>query len=249
MKELFSVKQFVLVASAAGLLLMTAMAVGLDLPAERSYVTFDEAKQDAMTPDKALEKLRAGNGRFVAGTGHDRDLPAQAERTASGQYPFAVVLACLDSRSAPEIIFDQGIGDLFVGRIAGNVINDDMLGSLEFATQVAGAKLIVVMGHSACGAVMGACDGVDLGHLTGLLAKIMPAVDATPVADDAQRDSGNASFVAAVTRANAKMQAADILKRSQIIKTLVDAGEVKVVPAIHDLQTGEVEFLTSAAGG
>lgn len=236
-------KQATSMASAILLLFSTTIAVGLDLPPERPYVTFDQAKQDAMTPDKALEKLEAGNRRFVEGTGHNRDLSAQAAQTASGQYPFAVVLSCLDSRSAPEVIFDQGVGDLFVGRVAGNVVNDDMLGSLEFATQVAGAKLIMVMGHSACGAVMGACDGVELGHLTGLLAKIMPAVEATSSAPDAERDSSNAKFVAAVTEANAKMQAADILRRSPIIKALVDAGEVKIVPAIHNLSTGEVELL------
>lgn len=235
-------KHVFLAASVACLSLFTGIVVALDLPLERPYVTFDEAKQDAMTPDKALEKLKAGNRRFVEGGRHDRDLSAQAAQTASGQYPFAVVLSCLDSRSAPEIIFDQGVGDLFVGRVAGNVINDDMLGSLEYATEVAGAKLIVVMGHSACGAVMGACDGVELGHLTGLLAKIMPAADATVVAADAKRDSTNAQFVEAVTETNAKMQAAEILKRSSIIKALVDDGQVKVVPAIHTLRTGNVEF-------
>jgi carbonic anhydrase len=229
--------------SAVLLLLSTVIAFGLDLPPERSYVTFDQAKQDAMVPDQALEKLRLGNKRFVEGAAHNRDLPAQAAKTASGQYPFAVVLSCLDSRSAPEIVFDQGVGDLFVGRIAGNVINDDILGSLEFATQVAGAKLIVVMGHSACGAVMGACDGVEMGHLTGLLKKIMPAIEATPTGGDAKRDSSNATFVAAVTEANAKMQAIDILRRSPIIKALVEQGEVKIVPAIHNLSSGEVTFL------
>jgi carbonic anhydrase len=227
----------------ASVLVPAGLSFAVDLPADRPYVTFNAAKQDAMTPDKAVEKLKAGNQRFVEGASHNRDLNAQAQKTAAGQYPFAVVLSCLDSRSAPEIIFDQGVGDLFVARVAGNVINDDMLGSFEFATQVAGAKLIVVMGHSACGAVMGACDGVELGHLTGLLAKISPAVDATPVADGAERNSANAEFVEAVTIANAKMQAADILSRSSIIKAAVDAGEVKIVPAMHNLETGEVEFL------
>ncbi len=225
----------------ASVLVPAGLSFAIDLP----YVTFDEAKQGSMTPGKAIEKLEAGNSRFVAGEPHNRNLTAQAQQTAAGQYPFAVVLSCLDSRSAPEIIFDQGVGDLFVARVAGNVINDDMLGSFEFATQVAGAKLIVVMGHSACGAVMGACDGVELGHLTGLLAKIMPAVDATAVADGAERTSANAEFVEAVTVANAKMQAADILRRSPIIKAAVDAGEVKIVPAMHNLQTGEVEFFYS----
>jgi carbonic anhydrase len=196
-----------------------------------------------MTPEMAIEKLKAGNRRFVDGTIHNRDLSAQAQRTASAQYPFAVILSCLDSRSAPEIIFDQGVGDLFVARVAGNVINDDILGSFEFATKVSGSKLIVVMGHSACGAVMGACDGVELGHLTGLLAKITPAADATPVAAGAQRNASNADFVEAVTAANTKLQVAEILRQSPILKALVDQGEIKVVPAMHNLSTGEVEFL------
>uniref|UniRef100_UPI0025DEB3F6 carbonic anhydrase family protein n=1 Tax=Thiocapsa sp. TaxID=2024551 RepID=UPI0025DEB3F6 len=210
---------------------------------DRPYVTFNAAKQDAMTPEMAIDKLKAGNRRFVDGTMHNRDLSAQAQRTASAQYPFAVILSCLDSRSAPEIIFDQGVGDLFVARVAGNVISDDMLGSFEFATKVSGSKVIVVMGHSACGAVMGACDGVELGHLTGLLAKIMPAVDATPVSADAQRNASNADFVEAVTAANTKLQVAEILRQSPILKALVDQGEIKVVPAMHNLSTGEVEFL------
>jgi len=228
---------------AAALLLVAGVALAEELPTDRPYVTFDEAAQDAMTPDMAIEKLKAGNRRFVEGAMHRRDLSAQAQRTASGQFPFAVVLSCLDSRSAPEIIFDQGVGDLFVARVAGNVISDDMLGSFEFATKVAGAKVIVVMGHTACGAVMGACDDVKLGHLTGLLAKIMPAVEATPVAAGAARRSSNGEFVEAVTEANATIQAAEVLRQSPIIKTLVDAGKIKVVPAMHNLSTGEVEFL------
>jgi carbonic anhydrase len=229
--------------SLALLLLFAGMALAADLPSDRPYVTIDAAKQDAMTPDMAIEKLKAGNRRFVEGTMHNRDLSAQAQRTASGQYPFAVVLSCLDSRSAPEIIFDQGVGDLFVARVAGNVISDDMLGSFEFATKVSGSRLIVVMGHSACGAVMGACDGVELGHLTGLLAKITPAVEATPVVADAQRNASNTEFVEAVTEANAKLQVAEILRQSPIIKALLDQGQIKVVPAIHNLSTGVVDFL------
>jgi carbonic anhydrase len=229
--------------SMALIFLTAGSAHAADWPPDRPYVTFDAAEQDAMTPDMAIEKLKAGNRRFVAGTMDNRDLLTQAQRTASAQYPFAVVLSCLDSRSAPEIIFDQGVGDLFVARVAGNVISDDMLGSFEFATKLSGSKLIVVMGHSACGAVMGACDGVELGHITGLLAKILPAVDSTPVAADAERNSSNADFVAAVTEANATMQAAETLRQSPIIKALVDQGKLKVVPAIHNLSTGEVEFL------
>jgi carbonic anhydrase len=239
--RLFSTSLLPLIAPS---LLVAGMALAEDPPLDRPYVTFDAARQDAMTPAMAIDKLKAGNRRFVEGTMHDRDLSAQAQRTASaGQYPFAVVLSCLDSRSAPEIIFDQGVGDLFVARVAGNVISDDMLGSFEFATKVSGSKVIVVMGHSACGAVMGACDGVELGHLTGLLAKITPAVEATPVAADAQRNASNAAFVEAVTEANTKRQVAEILRQSPILKALVDEGQIEVVPAMHDLGTGEVKFL------
>lgn len=238
--RLFSTSMLPLIAP---LLFVAGIALAEDLPLDRPYVTFDAAKQDAMTPEMAIDKLKAGNRRFVKGSMHNRDLSAQAQRTAAGQYPFAVVLSCLDSRSAPEIIFDQGVGDLFVARVAGNVISDDMLGSFEFATKVAGSKVIVVMGHSACGAVMGACDGVELGHLTGLLAKITPAVEATPVAADAQRNASNAAFVEAVTEANTKLQVAEILRQSPILKALVDEGQIKVVPAMHNLSTGEVKFL------
>ncbi|MGB5831201.1 MAG: carbonic anhydrase family protein [Thiohalocapsa sp.] len=233
-----------LVSAAAIALLMAATPALAEEPAvDKSYITFDRAKQDGMTPDKAFEKLNAGNRRFVEGNMFNRDYQAQAEATAVGQYPFAVVLACLDSRSTPERLFDQGIGDLFVGRVAGNVVDDDMLGSLEFATRLAGAKLIVVMGHTECGAVKGACDGAELGHLTSLLEKIKPAVAATPVAEGAVRDSTNAELVYAVTKLNAELQVRDILKRSSIIRELVDQGELKVIPAMHDISTGQVEFL------
>ncbi len=223
--------------------LIPTLLFAAELPTDRTYITFDAAKQDAMTPALAIEKLKDGNRRFVEDRTHDRNLRAQAKSTASSQYPFAVIMSCLDSRSAPEIIFNQGVGDLFVARVAGTVINDDMLGSFEFATRVAGAKLIVIMGHSACGAVMGACDDIELGHLTGLLAKIMPAVESTSTEADAVRNATNVQFVEAVTKANTRLQVAEVLRRSPIIKALVDQGDLMVVPAMHDLLTGEVTFL------
>jgi carbonic anhydrase len=143
-----------------------------------------KAEQTAMTPAQAFERLKAGNARYVSGQRLPRDLAAERAATASGQFPFAVVLSCLDSRTSSELIFDQGIGDVFNARVAGNVLNDDILGSMEFGCKAAGAKLIAVIGHSKCGAVKGACAGVELGHLTGLLAKIKPAADAVPTTGD-----------------------------------------------------------------
>ena len=209
----------------------------------KEYQTADQQLQAATTPTDAIERLKAGNARFVAGENFDRDYPAQAQLTSEdGQYPWAVVLSCLDSRSTPEKVFDQGIGDLFVGRVAGNVVSDNMLGSFEFATRVAGAKAIVVMGHTACGAVKGACDGVELGNLTTLLGEIMPAVDGITTEPGTDRSSANAEFVHKVTKLNAQMQVNEILRRSDVIREMVEAGDLVVVPAIHDLSTGEVTF-------
>ena len=160
-----------------------------------------KASQAAMTPQQALAELRDGNARFIAGKPLVRNLPAQVQATASGQYPFAVVLSCLDSRQPIEIVFDQGIGDIFSARVAGNVLNDDILGSMEFACKASGAKLITVVGHSNCGAVKGAIDDVQLGNLTGLLSKIKPAMDSVP-ASVQPRTSKNYSFVDQVSEAN-----------------------------------------------
>ncbi|OAB63129.1 carbonic anhydrase [Leptolyngbya valderiana BDU 20041] len=211
--------------------------------ADDHYQTFDQESQQALTPDQALDILKAGNARFVAGESIDRDLIEQQRDTASGQFPFAVVLSCLDSRSAPEVVFDQGVGDIFVGRVAGNVVDTNLLGSFEFATAAAGSKLIVVMGHTACGAVKGACDGVEVGNLTALLDEIEPAIDAvsTPVGTD--RSSANTEFVNQVIEVNVRMQVNELLRRSDVIRGLVEQGQVKVVGAVHDLATGEVRFL------
>lgn len=226
-------------------LLLIACTAGVAVPGRaddsRPYRTFDAAAQQATPPDEALAKLVEGNRRFVAGESFDRDLRRQAVLTAAAQHPFAVVLSCLDSRSAPEIVFDQGIGDIFVGRVAGNVVDDLMLGSLEFATAVAGARLIVVLGHSGCGAVKAACDGVEMGHVTAIVEQIAPAVDAVD-APPADRSGANDRFVAAVTERNARMQANEILRRSPIVRELVAAGTLRIVPAVHDLATGRVTF-------
>ncbi len=200
-----------------------------------------KASQAAMMPQQALEELRDGNARFVAGKPLVRNLPAQVKATASGQYPFAVVLSCLDSRQPIEIVFDQGIGDIFSARVAGNVLNDDILGSMEFACKVSGAKLIAVVGHSNCGAIKGAIDDVDLGNLTGLLTKIKPAIDSVSSSVH-PRTSKNYSFVDQVSEANVRLVMKEIPERSPILREMIDKGEIKLVGGMYDLSTGNVQF-------
>jgi carbonic anhydrase len=198
-------------------------------------------RQEAMTPESALAELKAGNARFVSGHPLHRDMLEDVKTTASGQYPIAVVLSCLDSRKPIEIVLDQGIGDIFSARIAGNVMNDDILGSMEFACKVSGAKLIVVMGHSNCGAVKGAIDNVELGNLTGLLDKIKPAINDVP--DDGQpRTSKNLEFVDKVAEANVRLVMKQIPERSPILKEMIDSGQVGLVGGMYDLETGKVRF-------
>jgi carbonic anhydrase len=197
--------------------------------------------QSATPPQQALAELREGNARFVAGKPIARNFTAQVKATASGQYPFAVVLSCLDSRQPIEIVFDQGIGDIFSARVAGNVLNDDILGSMEFACKVSGAKLIAVVGHSNCGAIKGAIDDVDLGNLTGLLTKIKPAIDAVP-ADVQPRTSENYSFVDQVSEANVRLVMKEIRERSPILREMLDKGEIQLVGGMYDLSTGKVQF-------
>jgi len=197
-----------------------------------------------MTPAQALDELKAGNARFVAGRPLARNLPADVKTTAPGQYPFAVVLSCLDSRQPIEIVLDQGIGDIFSARVAGNVLNDDILGSMEFACKVSGAKLIAVIGHTNCGAVKGAVDDVQLGNLTGLLAKIKPAMDAVP-ADVEPRTSKNSEYVDQVARANVRLVMKEIRDRSPILREMLDKGEIGLVGGMYDLSTGEVHFFAN----
>jgi carbonic anhydrase len=203
--------------------------------------TVTKAEQTAMSPDEAIQRLEAGNERFVAGEVLKRDYTAQVKSSSAGQYPFAAVLACLDSRTAPEIVFDQGIGDLFVARVAGNYANADILGSLEFATKVSGAKLIVVLGHTNCGAIKGACDNVEMGNLTTVMQAIRPAADeVTDVPGD--RNSKNAQFVYAVTVANVRHTVAHIRSGSPILREMEQAGQIKIVGAMYDIDTGKVTF-------
>jgi carbonic anhydrase len=201
-----------------------------------------QALQAMITPDLALQRLKDGNARFVAGAGVVRDLPAQVAATGKAQFPYATVLSCIDSRAAPELVFDQGIGDIFGPRVAGNFVNDDILGSLEFASKVAGSRLIVVLGHSSCGAVKGACDHLKLGHVTSLVEKLQPAVDAVPV-DGSERSSKNADFVARVALVNVGLTVHEILSRSDILRDLVAGGQLKVVGGMLDVATGRVTFI------
>jgi carbonic anhydrase len=207
-----------------------------------SGATLTQAEQRAMTPGEVLRILKTGNDRFASGQLSPRDYRAQAKATATGQYPMAVVLSCIDSRIPPEVIFDRGIGDLFVARVAGNFENTDILGSMEFATKLAGAKLIVVLGHTNCGAVKGACDGAQLGNLTSTLANITPAVEASKGVEG-QHDSHNMAFVSAVTLANVRCTMTDIIARSPVLKELVDNGQLAVVGGIYDLGTGTITWL------
>lgn len=199
-------------------------------------------RQQAMTPADVLADLKAGNERFVEGAGTDYDWLGQAKATASGQYPKAIVLSCLDSRVVPEIIFDQGIGDVFVGRVAGNFENLDQLGSAEFGTGVAGAKLILVLGHTSCGAVKGAIDGAQLGNLTEMLDNIEPAIDAVDVGGQG-RTSADSDFVDRVVEANVRQTVRDILQRSEVIAGLVESGDLMVVGGVYDLESGSVSWL------
>ncbi|MBK7941991.1 MAG: carbonic anhydrase [Flavobacteriales bacterium] len=197
--------------------------------------------QSHLTPQKALDILIEGNKRFVSNLKANRDLLKQVNETSDGQHPFAVILSCIDSRTSAELIFDQGLGDIFSVRIAGNCVNEDILGSMEFACKVAGAKLIVVLGHSKCGAVKGACDDVRMGNLTALLNKIRPAVDDTKAAG--ARNSGNSEFVEAVAHRNVELALEQILERSPILKEMLAADEIGIVGGMYDVSTGEVDLI------
>ena len=203
--------------------------------------TLTKEMQTAITPNRALDLLKEGNKRFVNNLKINRNLLQQANETSDGQHPFAVILSCIDSRTSAELIFDQGLGDIFSVRIAGNVVNDDILGSMEFGCKVAGAKIIVVLGHTKCGAVKGACDNVTLGNLTGLIAKIKTAVDQEMTTTD-NRNSSNSTFVENVAELNVSVSVKNILIKSSIIADMVKNEEITIVGGVHDISTGEVKF-------
>ena len=203
-----------------------------------------KATQDAISPAKALELLQEGNQRFVTKQTVNRDLNLQVEQTSTGQFPFATVLSCIDSRVPAELVFDQGIGDIFSVRIAGNFVNQDILGSMEFACKLAGTKLILVLGHTACGAVKGACDHAELGNLTGMLENIAPAVEAiTEPADASQRTSANIDFVNAVGAKNVALTIERIRKESPVLAELETEGAIQIVGGMYDIATGKVSLI------
>ena len=199
--------------------------------------------QDKMTPDKSLNELKLGNQRFVNKNQLNRDLLQQVKETSTGQYPFATILSCIDSRVSSELIFDQGIGDIFSVRIAGNFVNEDILGSMEFACKLAGTKLIVVLGHTACGAVKGACDHARLGNLTALINKIEPAVDAVNEPhDQSLRNSSNIEFVNRVAKKNVDMTISEIRSSSPVLNEMEKNGEIKILGGMYDISSGLVSF-------
>jgi carbonic anhydrase len=205
--------------------------------------TLTAEQQAKITPDLAIQLLKDGNKRFVENTKINRNLMEQVNQTSEGQYPFATILSCIDSRVSAELIFDQGIGDIFSIRIAGNIVNKDILGSMEFASKVAGTKIIVVLGHTNCGAVKGACDGVELGNLTHLLDKITPAMDLMDSPKEKElRNSKNIDFVDAVANANVDRTVVLIRKNSPILAEMEDSGLIKLVSGMYDIQTGVVSF-------
>ncbi len=198
---------------------------------------------DAFSPSDALQLLREGNFRFLNGMMQHRDLLEEVTHTQAGQKPFAAIVSCMDSRTSGELVFDQGLGDIFSIRIAGNIVTSYVLGSLEYACALAGAKLIVVMGHTQCGAIKGACDGVELGHLTGLLTHISPALMFAKRKIEGLHSSYNSEFVSLVTRQNILNATAQIRVQSNILNDLVLAGKLKVVSALYDVSTGQVIWL------
>jgi carbonic anhydrase len=203
--------------------------------------TLTKELQAAITPEMALDLLKEGNHRFMSNLQSNRNLLEQANETSDGQHPFAVILSCIDSRTSAELIFDQGLGDVFSIRIAGNILNEDILGSMEFACKVAGSKIIAVLGHTRCGAIKGACDHVEMGNLTALLSKIQPAVYDEKT-ETQNRTSSNDEFVEKVSIINVKRTVNGILERSPILKELIEKGEIKLVGGTHEISTGEVTF-------
>ncbi len=199
--------------------------------------------QATMTPLKSLQSLKDGNIRFQNNLKANRDLLEQVKDTSTGQYPFATILSCIDSRVSSELIFDQGLGDIFSVRIAGNFVNEDILGSMEFACKLAGTKLIVVLGHTACGAVKGACDDAKLGNLTTMLGKIKPAVKSvTEPKDEKLRNSSNIDFVNNVAKKNVELTIEQIMKKSDVLAEMLNNGEIQIIGGMYDIKTGKVTF-------
>lgn len=203
--------------------------------------TLTKELQQNITPQQALEILKEGNQRFIKNLKVNRNLLEQVNETRDGQYPFAIILSCIDSRTSAELIFDQGLGDIFSVRIAGNVINDDILGSMEFACKIAGSKFILVLGHTNCGAIKGACDKAEIGHLSTLLSKIQPAIDQETITEQ-NRTSKNPTFVQNVADINVKRSVREILRKSPILQQMVNEGKIGIGGGMYDVTSGKVNF-------
>ena len=203
--------------------------------------TLTKELQASITPSMALDLLKQGNKRFVNNLKVNRNLLQQVNETSDGQHPFAIILSCIDSRTSVELIFDQGLGDVLSVRIAGNILNEDILGSMEFGCKILGAKIIVVLGHSSCGAIKGACDHVEMGNLTALLSKILPAVDAE-TSVTINRDSSNEEFVEKVAAINVRKTVHAIIERSPILNEMILKGAIEIIGGNHDIASGEVCF-------
>lgn len=203
--------------------------------------TLNKVSQANITPTKALELLKAGNSRFVDNLRFNRNLLQMVNDTSDGQWPMAAIVSCMDSRTSAELVFDQGLGDIFSIRLAGGVISDNVLGSLEYACKVAGSKFIVVLGHTKCGAIKGACDAIEMGNLTGLLNKIAPAVFAEKTVKN-DRNSHNSTFVEAVNNIHVERSVQAIMEQSNILRDMIQKGEVGIIGAVYDVETGIVTF-------
>jgi carbonic anhydrase len=225
--------------TAIGTSVISPLRLQLGTPGSGSLT---KEQRDRMRPAQVIEELKRGNERFRTGKMAPRDYVAEKRSSAGGQYPAAVILGCVDSRVPAEIIFDAGIGDTFNGRVAGNVVNDDLLGSMEFACAVSGAKLVLVLGHTACGAVKGAIDDVVLGNLTGLLARIKPAIPETKF--EGEKSSKNLAYVDAVARTNVTVALGNIRRRSPVLANLEKKGSIQISGAMYDLTTGVVDFVS-----
>jgi carbonic anhydrase len=225
----------------AGIATATAMLSGVSPGGRVHAAALTQAQRAKLSPDDVVDLMKAGNERFRLGKESPHDYLAQQKASAKGQYPAAMILSCIDSRAPAETIMDLGIGDCFNARVAGNVVNEDILGSMEFACKLAGAELVLVMGHTSCGAMKGAIDNAQLGNLTALLAKIRPAVEATRY--QGERSAKNYEFVDAVARKNVELAMADIRSRSRVLTELETSGGIKIVGAMYNLETGRLEFL------
>ena len=206
-----------------------------------AHADLTKEQRDKMTADEIIQQMKAGNERFRSGKPQHRDLMREAQATAKGQHPAAIVFSCVDSRVPAELVLDFGIGYIFSGRVAGNVADEDTLGSMEFACKVAGSKVVLVMGHTGCGAIKGAIDAVQLGNLTALLAKIRPAVEAADYTGE--RSAKNYAFVDAVARTNVSLTIANIREKSSVLRDLESNGSIKIAGSMYNLETGLVEFL------